>query len=350
MVGKSLDRRILPSTLRNLPADLTWTVTLLAVSTLVILLPGLRSTPIRIVLGFILLSAPGYVTIAYLFPERALNPAEIPSSSGRPEDNQGPMSMFADGAGITWGERTALSVVTSLILVALFGMGHNILPWGANLPAVLISIDLYTFAVTILAYQRRAALPESRRLTIPSPEQIGMSLKRLAAPDSRSEAALNFLVVSSVLLAAISVSFAVFHSPETPHSELYLLTENDDGELVADNYPRNATVGNQIPLIVGVSNHENEQMTYTVIVELQRVDIHNETIRTRETQELDSSTVTLEDGENMTLRPAITPRMTGERLRLSIQLYRKKSVSNPSVDNAYREVHLWLNVSEPIDG
>jgi uncharacterized membrane protein len=43
----------------------------------------------------------------------------------------------------------------------------------------------------------------------------------------------------------------------------------------------------------------------------------------------------------------VTPTLTGERLRLTYLLYRGESPATPTVGNAYREVHLWVNVTAP---
>jgi uncharacterized membrane protein len=37
--------------------------------------------------------------------------------------------------------------------------------------------------------------------------------------------------------------------------------------------------------------------------------------------------------------------MTGERLRLVYLLYKGSAPPTPTVDNSYREVHLWINVT-----
>jgi uncharacterized membrane protein len=43
----------------------------------------------------------------------------------------------------------------------------------------------------------------------------------------------------------------------------------------------------------------------------------------------------------------VTPTLTGQRLRLAYLLYRGSPPPDPTVENAYREVHLWINVSAP---
>jgi uncharacterized membrane protein len=42
----------------------------------------------------------------------------------------------------------------------------------------------------------------------------------------------------------------------------------------------------------------------------------------------------------------VTPRTTGERLRLQYLLYLDDPPENPTAENAYRSVHHWVNVTE----
>jgi len=46
----------------------------------------------------------------------------------------------------------------------------------------------------------------------------------------------------------------------------------------------------------------------------------------------------------------VAPTLPGERLRLVYLLYKGDPPAEPTVENAYREVHLWVNVSEGTGG
>lgn len=82
-------------------------------------------------------------------------------------------------------------------------------------------------------------------------------------------------------------------------------------------------------------------MAYTVVVALQRVE--NNT--TQATQELDRFGVAVADNETWLRQVSITPTMRGQRLRLAFLLYRGSPPAHPTVANAYRELHLWVNVT-----
>ncbi|RDZ95950.1 hypothetical protein DEQ92_21610, partial [Haloferax sp. Atlit-6N] len=55
---------------------------------------------------------------------------------------------------------------------------------------------------------------------------------------------------------------------------------------------------------------------------------------------------TLDANETWHQPHTVRPTLTGERLRLTYLLYRGSPPQQPSVDSAYRETHLWLNVTE----
>jgi len=157
---------------------------------------------------------------------------------------------------------------------------------------------------------------------------------------------LNIVLVVSLLLAVSSVGYAVLvpKSGES-FSEFYLLTENEPGALVADDYPQNFTVGQGQPLVVGIGNHEHERVDYSVVAELQRVSIQNNSTPVRERQELDRFSRTIPANGSANWTHDVTPTMSGERLRLTYLLYRGSPPADPTVENAYRETHLWVNVS-----
>jgi len=167
-------------------------------------------------------------------------------------------------------------------------------------------------------------------------------------PDSRADAALNVLLVASILLAAGSVTYAVAVPKEGEQfTEFYLLTENESGDLVAAGYPTNMTRGQSASLVVGIGNQEHEQVEYTVVVELQRVEITDNAtnVTVLDERELRRFTVDLAHNETWHNQHTVTPTMTGERLRLQYLLYRGEPPADPTVENAYRELHLWVNVS-----
>ncbi|WP_256546707.1 DUF1616 domain-containing protein [Halobellus inordinatus] len=332
-------RLLFPRQLRALPADLTAVLSWVLISNIAVFAPVIRQTPIRVVVGLpLVLFIPGYALIAALFPEAGTSPEH--------DTDNDTADASADRSGIDGIERVALSFGLSIAVVPLLGLVLNFTPFGIRLTPIMVAVSGFTVLMTATAAQRRWELPSEEQFQVPYHEWIADARSELLAPDTRGDAALNVLLVVSLLLAVSSVGYAVAVPQDgESFSELYLLTENDEGELVADGYPTNFTVGEPRSLVVGVGNHEHEQVQYTVVVELQRVNIANNSTTVLERESLNRFEPTVGANETWHQPHTVSPTMTGERLRLTYLLYRGAPPQKPSVDSAYREVHLWVNVS-----
>jgi uncharacterized membrane protein len=308
----------------------------------VVFLPGVNETPLRILFGLpLVLFVPGYALIGALFPEAGGGPT--PAEESPAEESEGERS------GIDGIERVALSFGLSIAVVPLVGLVLNFTPWGIRLVPIMVSISGLTLGLTAVAARRRQALPESERFHVPYRAWLETARRELLEPDTRTDAALNVLLAISVVLAVTSVGYAVAVPKQgESFSELYLLTETDEGELVADDYPTEFTRGEGRPLIVGIGNQEHEQVNYTLVVELHRVEFTaNNTTRVTEDRTLRQFRVRLAHNETRHLQHTVTPTMTGVRLRLTYVLYKGEPPAQPTIANSYRENHLWVNVSAP---
>ena len=345
---------LLPEPVRRLPADLAGAVGLVFLTVLAVLLPVVRETPLRVAFGLpFVLFVPGYVFIAALFPEAGPSAEETPDP-----DTPDP----GEHSGIDGIERVALSFGASIAIVPLIGLVLNFTPWGIRLVPILVSVSGFTLIAVGVAAVRRWELPAEERLQVPYREWVAAGRGELLDPDNRGDAALNVLLVGSILLATASVGYAVAVPKQGEQfSELYLLTDGEEGELVADDYPTEFVQGESRPLVVGIGNREYSTTEYTLIGKLQAVDIQragnasvndttgagNISVSVLEEETVAEFDPELGHNESWTRRHNVTPALTGESLRLTYLLYRGPAPENPGVDNAYREVHLWVNVSEP---
>lgn len=338
MSAKPRWRLIVPLAIRQFPPDLGVTIGLLALAVASILLPVVRETPLRFVLALLVFAfVPGYAFVAALFPRGDTTASA--GDVGRAATRIGPR-------GIDGVERLALSVVSSVLIVGLTAFALTQVSVGARVVPILTATGVFTVVATAIAATRRLSLAEPERFSVPYREWLGG-----IRPGGRGDASpvvvgLNVLLVVAVLAAATSVAFAVSTPGESEsYTEAYLLTKADDGSLVAADYPDDAVAGEEVPLVVGVANHEFDTRTYTVVASLQRVD--PETDAVTEAEELERFTLQLDHDESWTREHTVTPTMTGERLRLSYLVYEGEAPAEPTPENAYREVHLWISVSEP---
>ena len=361
---------LLPEQLRRLPADLAAVVVLTLLTIGAVSLPGIRETPIRILLGLpFVLFLPGYAFIAALFPEAGDTP-EQSSEATNPIENAAPSSAndgipTGDGddaqrSGIDGIERVALAFGTSIAIVPLIGLVLNFTPWGIRLAPIVISVSGFTLTASAVAARRRWALPTEERFVVPYQEWITTGRTELFEPESQGDAALNVLLVLSVVLAVGSVGYAVAVPPQGEEfTEFYLLTEDEDGELVADNYPTTFVQGESRSVVVGIGNNEYEPTNYTVVVQLQEVEtvtranvtaanesaVDNET-RVLNREQLDRFSTQVAHNESWQQRQPIIPTITGENLRLQYLLYADDVPSEPTAENAYRSLHLWVTVED----
>lgn len=360
---------LFPKQLRELPADLA-AVTIGVVLTLgSVFLPVISDTPIRVIFGLVfVLFLPGYAFIAALFPEAGAPPETTDSpdqsSDTQTEDNKPapePGTAAAEAttttesdvtlqnqgqSGIDGIERVALSFGLSIAIVPLIGLILNFTPWGIRLGPIAVSVSGFTLISAAVAARRRAELPPEEQFQVPYRDWLNDARAELFDPESRTDAALNVLLAVSVLLAVGSVGYAVAVPPQGEQfSEFYLLTEQPDGELVADNYPQEITIDDRPELIVGIGNQEYERTNYTVVVQLQTVTTEGNNTTVEERTEIDRFTATVAHNETHHERHTLTPTRTGENLRVKYLLYTEDVPSTPTAETAYRDLHLWMNVS-----
>lgn len=318
---------LVPRPLREFPPDLA--VVLLVVVLTAVLALGSPSTagPTRIAFGLLFVfTAPGYAVTAALFPR-----------SGAGADGSGP-----GGARISGVERVALSMGLSVGIVPLVGLVLNFTPWGVRPAPVILALSALTVAATGAAVLRRRSIPREERFAVPVRRWWRDARTWIRGPSSRRDRALNLVLAALVVtsLAGFAYAVAVPRTGET-FTELSLLTRNESGALVADGYPTEFAPGESGQVVVMVGNHEREPVSYTVVVELQRLGPDG--TPTDET-ELDRFDVSVAPNETRYYDHTITPETRGTDLRLVYLLYRSEPPSDPSRANAYRSVHIWISV------
>lgn len=353
-------RLLLPENVRRLPFDLAFVFAFVGAVNLSVFLPFVQDTSLRVVFGLpFVLFIPGYAFIAALFPERGQRAVDTEDTAD--ESHAAPSTTEGGIDGI---ERVALSFGLSIAIVPLLGLVLNFTPFGIRLAPIMVTVSLFTIVTGAIAAYRRQELPPEERFRVPYRQWIDSAGEELFEPNSRTDAALNVLLVISILLATASVAYAVAVPKQgEAFTEAYLLTESDDGDLVADNYPTNFTVGEPQSLLVGVSNHEHEPTNYTIVVELQEVTLlengstrvnrtaqnatraTNMSIRVDRAVELDRFRTSLAHNETWLQEHTVAPPFAGDDLRLTYQVYRGDPPADPSTESAYRWLALWVDVA-----
>lgn len=174
------------------------------------------------------------------------------------------------------------------------------------------------------------------------------ALGNLFEINGRRSAALNALIVAAVLLAVAGIGYtAAVSEGDHRYTEFYLLTENESGDLVAQNYPNSIEAERPHAFHVGIENHRGNDTQYSVVVKLQRMYVENETPEVLEEEVVATESANVAENRQEIRSVDVTPEMRGSQMRLVFLLYRGDPPEQPSMANAYHENYLWLNVTAP---
>jgi uncharacterized membrane protein/LysM repeat protein len=266
----------------------------LATVAVVLLVPSLE--PIRIVLGlpFVLL-LPGYVLVAALYPRKEdLDPIE----------------------------RAALSFGLSIAIVPLIGLALNYSPWGIRLNPILAFVSLFIVMGAGAAMYRRQALPPEEAFA------INLPLSRWSQVGLARVAPAVIVVLCLIGFGAAAAFVATLRGSSESFTEFYIL--GPDGR--AEGYPQTLKLGDSLTVILGVVNHEGDDTGYEIeaTVDGQVVGL------------IDS--LKLEGGERWEEPVILVPSQAGNNQKIEFLLHKEEM---DGMDEAYRAVHLWVDVEGP---
>jgi uncharacterized membrane protein len=274
------------------------------------------SIVLRVALGLpFLLFFPGYTLIAALFPRKS-NLDSI--------------------------ERVALSFGLSIAVVPLTGLALNYTPWGIRLYPILISLTIFIFATSIIAWFRRRKLPEEERISLPL---------NLSFPNWRGRSSLDralSIILAVAILAAVGTLGYVIATPKVGEkfTEFYILgpegkAENyptefvmNGGKIIQVSYGGKVEKGDLGKVIVGIVNHEQEEASYRVEV---RINAQNVGVWLDGTEVDEVSPIVLSQGEKWEHEIGFAPEQAGDKQKVEFILYKG--------DKAYFEVPPCLHIN-----
>ena len=267
-------------------------------SLLMVPLALFTSGALRIIfsLAFILFF-PGYTLISALFPAK-----------GR-----------LDGI-----ERLALSFGLSLAVVPLIGLILNFTPWGIRFVPILLSLLAFILIMSAVAFYRRSKLLPEERFTV----NFAAPLASFATDWAGKKIWDRVLVV--ILLAAIAATIGtVVYAVGTPRAsekftEFYILGPGGK----ATDYPRQMIAGTSAGVIAGVVNHEGENVTYRL-----EIDMNGQSVGK-------IGNITLANEGKWEKPVSFLAAVTGANQSVEFHLFRDANAT------AYRSLHLWLDVRE----
>ncbi len=278
--------------------------------------------------GSALFVLPGYVLVAVLFPHRG--PVAAP----------GRLSSLRGLDRVTARERMALSFGLSLAFLPVLGIGIALSPWGFSEAAIVGGLVTFVAVGGLIAALVRRRLPPQDRFRIPLATWAG-ELRAALLDGSPGERTVNALVIASVVLALLTVGGALAMPQDgQTFTNFAVLTENDDGQLIAGDYPSELGPNGSASLVTAVENHEQETINYTVVVTVERnasADASDRTV------ELDRYSASVDPGERWSHRHAFQPTISGSQLRVHYYLYRGGAPADADAATAYRHLYFWLS-------
>ena len=286
-------------------ADLIVVSIITGIATLVIFVPYLNASILRLVFGYaIIWFVPGYTLLAALFP--------------RKDD-------------ITNLERLVFSITLSILVVALVGLFLNYTQWGVVLEQVVASLVGFIGVCVAAAYVRRMQLSPRDRFYVRLNRQAAAESFGAGSFTSGRDAHLNkrlTIALVAVMIASMLVLTYVIVAPKegAEYTEFYIL--NSEG--TAEKYPSQLRLNVPSSVIVGIANHEQQDVQYDL-----RVQLSNGTQQSI----IYSKHLALADNQKLEQLIELKPDRVGSDMELRFLLYRAGATA------PYQECHLWVKVS-----
>ncbi|WP_311173525.1 DUF1616 domain-containing protein [Halobellus ordinarius] len=281
--------------------------------------------PVALALLFVL---PGYVTMELAYAERR-----------RPRDWSLPSVV----------ERLALTLGLSMAVIPVLAILTYLSSLSFTDVAVVQVVAGYVVIVSVLTAVRRG---RSAAADAPTPDREQDSTSHLPSPTGMSSTALlvNGVLAVSVIAATAALGGALVAPQEGPGTtDLHLLTESGD-RAVASDYPATIGSGESANITVGVTNDERASVDYTAVAHLQRVRIEGQSVEVVEQAEIGRYEFALDQGDTWQRQVSADDALTGQNLRIAVYLYRGDAPESPTVETAYRNVYVWVDVGPGATG
>jgi uncharacterized membrane protein len=281
---------------------------------------------------------PGYALSLFVFPLAKTPGDDTTESVG---DGSG-LGLAALGAT----ERWAVAFGFSICLMPLYGLLVTLAELPFALRSVMGIVVGVVTVLTALALVRRLRLRVDAPVSLPGRPTPLASLRAATASRSTGRAVSNAVVVVTLLAAVSALAVGITLPPAgSQYTTASLLTVDDNGSLVAAGYPHDLAPEETAELVLVLSNNEGTAADYTVVVQSQRVALDG---TVTETRYLDEFSAQLRNGETWERPHEVAPLLDGDRVRLAYLVYRGSPPAEPTVENAYRSLTLW--VREPMPG
>lgn len=321
-------------------ADLLLVVAVTAVA-VGLALGGSRVVPpvVRVAFGFLLV---------FVVPGYALTAALYPSMNAVPADQYGGTRSSDVGAPLSAVERAVLAVGLSVVAVPVSVFCASLLGVTIEPATTLGTVGVVTLGGAVVAAVRRYLAPATRETGFPARRLAGRAAAGVEVVRRGRVPAATVTVVLLVAGGGVAGAALLDTGEGERYTEFSLLTEDpESGALTAGGYPDSVMVGQPEPLVASVGNREGERKTYTLVVQVGSytgVGADRQLVRVTD---VDRRTVTVPAGEEH--REPVAVALESDpgdgRHKLSFLLYRGQPPAETTPETAYRETHIWVNVT-----
>ena len=293
---------------------------------------------VRIIIGLpFILFIPGYLLIFLIFPNNKLT------------------------GGLVVFERIAFSFGLSMAIVPLIGISLYYSPFGLHLESVLLTLSCFILLIGLLAFYRWYKTPPDKRFIITF-TYSSVKLK------TKSDRLLSIIIALVIIITIITFIF-IASSPrrQETSTEFYLLGSTGK----TTDYPKNLSRGERANVTIGLINHEQKTMNYTIEIWLINQTLtYNQSMKTNiivynELWFINKISVTLhpfiENKEkfwepqweysynfsiNKTGKYALTFLLFTESTQQYTTEENYSNIAAKKISNAHESLYLWLNISE----
>lgn len=288
------------------------------------------NTPVRTALALpLLVFLPGYFVLAVVFPRAS-------TTDNRPPWNR-------EATRIDLFERLALSYGLSLAILPLLALALTSLSLELTAGTILTSLTTIVLVCVPLTVGRRASVESAQRYELPVGRWLSGTVDAVRERPRKVRFVNGLLVLSIVVGLGVTAGAILAQPGHAEYTELAVLTENNQGQLVAGDYPTTVTAGESVPLILSVENRADRAADYAVIVQAQRLGPDGQVARRERVQ---SFSHTVGSGSEWRRPHDVTIPFEASRVRLTYLLYTGSPPPTPTRDNADRSVHIWLSSSD----
>ena len=284
-------------------ADIQMIAIFTIITVISIYLPIVSETPLRSLLGLIMvLFIPGYAITAALFPGK------------KNLDNS---------------ERIGLSFGLSIVVTPLIGLALNYTPWGIRPDAVVVCLTFFSIITCAVANLRRHELKPGDRFSVDIKKIYKEARAKLFQGEgSRLDQALSIFLLVCIIASIATLAFVVM-APKTGEkfTQFYILGPNGQ----AEKYPERFNLGDSKPVIVGITNNEYRDVAYDIVVALKD---------SAGVSQLYTDKITLSNNQSIEKQINLKPDRSGTNMEIEFLLYADEDMVTP-----YRELHYWVDVS-----